>query len=204
MAEPAHRSPRSWRVRVGDGVVCFDDRLQGRQCQAVTEYGGDFVLLRADGPFAYQLAVVVDECSAGYHRYRAGRGPPGGNPPADPPPAPARADAAALPPCSGCCRSGRRKAQQADTRAASESHQPCRGTVRCAVFSRAGPTARASPLFPERGSALGRGGVEPGSNSGYAESRSGIAHNIARLPRHEEHGDFRQQIRQRPNGAVSG
>ncbi|CAG2130623.1 Glutamyl-Q tRNA(Asp) synthetase [Cupriavidus numazuensis] len=56
--------PRAWRVRVPDGpaaTVCFDDRWQGRQCQDLETEVGDFVLRRADGLWAYQLAVVVDD-----------------------------------------------------------------------------------------------------------------------------------------------
>jgi glutamyl-Q tRNA(Asp) synthetase len=56
--------PRAWRVRVPDGpaaTLCFDDRWQGRQCQDLETEVGDFVLRRADGLWAYQLAVVVDD-----------------------------------------------------------------------------------------------------------------------------------------------
>ena len=56
--------PRAWRVRVPDGpaaTICFDDRWQGRQCQDLETEVGDFVLRRADGLWAYQLAVVVDD-----------------------------------------------------------------------------------------------------------------------------------------------
>ncbi|KAA0182400.1 tRNA glutamyl-Q(34) synthetase GluQRS [Cupriavidus gilardii] len=56
--------PRAWRVRVPDGgaaLLCFDDRWQGRQCQDLATELGDFVLRRADGLWAYQLAVVVDD-----------------------------------------------------------------------------------------------------------------------------------------------
>ncbi|MEN7526268.1 tRNA glutamyl-Q(34) synthetase GluQRS [Cupriavidus sp. DL-D2] len=58
--------PRAWRVRVPDGdasTVCFDDRWQGRQCQNLETELGDFVLRRADGLWAYQLAVVVDDAA---------------------------------------------------------------------------------------------------------------------------------------------
>jgi glutamyl-Q tRNA(Asp) synthetase len=55
------RSARAWRVRVGDAVVAFDDRLQGAQTQDLARDVGDFVVRRADGLFAYQLAVVVDD-----------------------------------------------------------------------------------------------------------------------------------------------
>ncbi|MCY1359611.1 Glutamyl-Q tRNA(Asp) synthetase [compost metagenome] len=56
--------PRAWRVRVPDGpsaTICFHDRWQGRQCQDLETELGDFVLRRADGLWAYQLAVVVDD-----------------------------------------------------------------------------------------------------------------------------------------------
>lgn len=56
--------PRAWRVRVPDGpaaTVCFNDRWQGCQCQDLETELGDFVLRRADGLWAYQLAVVVDD-----------------------------------------------------------------------------------------------------------------------------------------------
>ena len=54
---------RSWRMRVGDAVVRFDDRLQGAQVQDLARDVGDFVVKRADGLFAYQLAVVVDDAA---------------------------------------------------------------------------------------------------------------------------------------------
>lgn len=59
------RSARSWRVRVPSTRVSFEDRIQGRQVQNIEEYCGDFVVLRADGLFAYQLAVVVDDRDQG-------------------------------------------------------------------------------------------------------------------------------------------
>lgn len=50
------------RLRVPDGaVVGFDDAFHGRVTQDVAAVAGDFVLRRADGPWAYQLAVVVDD-----------------------------------------------------------------------------------------------------------------------------------------------
>ena len=58
---PAGREGRSWRVAVPDEIVSFHDRLQGVQEQQLARDVGDFVLKRADGLFAYQLAVVVDD-----------------------------------------------------------------------------------------------------------------------------------------------
>lgn len=62
---PAGKSPRAWRVRVKDEVVGFRDRIQGLISQNLASDIGDFVLKRADGIFAYQLAVVVDDALQG-------------------------------------------------------------------------------------------------------------------------------------------
>jgi glutamyl-Q tRNA(Asp) synthetase len=62
---PAGREGRSWRVAVSDEIVRFQDRLQGMQEQQLARDVGDFVLKRADGLFAYQLAVVVDDALQG-------------------------------------------------------------------------------------------------------------------------------------------
>jgi glutamyl-Q tRNA(Asp) synthetase len=59
------RTARAWRVRVNTDVIEFEDRAQGPQRQNVEEYCGDIVVLRADGLFAYQLAVVVDDRDQG-------------------------------------------------------------------------------------------------------------------------------------------
>src|SRR5690606_16278279 len=53
------------RFRAPPGEVCFDDAVYGRRCQDVQQRVGDFVLRRADGLFAYQLAVVVDDIAMG-------------------------------------------------------------------------------------------------------------------------------------------
>jgi glutamyl-Q tRNA(Asp) synthetase len=58
---PQGAAARAWRFRVAPGVVGFEDRWQGWFGQDVDAESGDFVLLRADGCFAYQLAVVVDD-----------------------------------------------------------------------------------------------------------------------------------------------
>lgn len=59
------RRPRAVRVRTVDEPVVFLDRLYGRLVQSVGREVGDFVLWRADGLFAYQLAVVVDDAAQG-------------------------------------------------------------------------------------------------------------------------------------------
>ena len=56
--------PRALRVRA-TGEIAFDDRVQGAQRQSLESDVGDFVLVRADGQFAYQLAVVVDDAEQG-------------------------------------------------------------------------------------------------------------------------------------------
>ena len=68
-AQAFKRTP-AWRLRTrgaggGDVVVDWHDRLLGDQRQDVTQGVGDFVLERADGLWAYQLAVVVDDAAQG-------------------------------------------------------------------------------------------------------------------------------------------
>ncbi len=60
--EPARYA---WRVRVAGARIEYDDRLQGLQEQDLARDVGDFVVWRADGLFAYQLAVVVDDALQG-------------------------------------------------------------------------------------------------------------------------------------------
>lgn len=58
---------RAWRLRVPDGEsarITFVDRWQGEQTQDLATEVGDFALKRADGLWAYQLAVVVDDADA--------------------------------------------------------------------------------------------------------------------------------------------
>lgn len=62
---PAGREGRAWRVRTNSETVAFDDMLQGRITQHLENEIGDFVVKRADGLFAYQLAVVVDDAFQG-------------------------------------------------------------------------------------------------------------------------------------------
>jgi len=64
------RTMRSVRVRVpaatgNADLVSFEDRLAGHREQRLAGESGDFVLKRADGFWAYQLAVVVDDAQQG-------------------------------------------------------------------------------------------------------------------------------------------
>ncbi len=59
------RIARAWRVRVNDTRIAFDDALQGHITQHLENEVGDFVVKRADGLFAYQIAVVVDDAFQG-------------------------------------------------------------------------------------------------------------------------------------------
>lgn len=58
---PPGKKARAWRCRVPERFIEFDDAIQGHQSQNPYKEVGDFVLLRADGLFAYQLAVVADD-----------------------------------------------------------------------------------------------------------------------------------------------
>jgi glutamyl-Q tRNA(Asp) synthetase len=67
---PKGKKARAWRVRTDftpspfslpSSPIEFDDALQGRITQHLESEIGDFVVKRADGLFAYQLAVVVDD-----------------------------------------------------------------------------------------------------------------------------------------------
>jgi glutamyl-Q tRNA(Asp) synthetase len=62
---PPGKPPRALRLRVDASTIGFVDRVQGRREQVLSRDVGDFVLYRADGQFAYQLAVVVDDAAQG-------------------------------------------------------------------------------------------------------------------------------------------
>lgn len=60
----AARRSYAMRLRVPDQEIGFIDRIQGRFAQNLARQVGDFVVQRADGEFAYQLAVVVDDADS--------------------------------------------------------------------------------------------------------------------------------------------
>ncbi len=62
---PEGRPARAVRLRTHDAPIGFVDRVQGWIEQRVEREVGDFVLRRADGVFAYQFAVVVDDLDQG-------------------------------------------------------------------------------------------------------------------------------------------
>ena len=67
-AEVARRSltrAPAFRVRVPDEEIAFTDGHLGRYAENLARDCGDFYLRRADGVFAYQLAVVVDDALMG-------------------------------------------------------------------------------------------------------------------------------------------
>jgi glutamyl-Q tRNA(Asp) synthetase len=61
---PPGKTARAVRI-IAAGEIRFTDRVQGPQAQRLERDVGDFVLWRADGQFAYQLAVVVDDAQQG-------------------------------------------------------------------------------------------------------------------------------------------
>ena len=59
------RAARALRVRTDRRIIEFTDRIQGLQRAQLAIDTGDFVVRRADGPYSYQLAVVVDDAEQG-------------------------------------------------------------------------------------------------------------------------------------------
>lgn len=62
---PTNNKPPAWRIRVPDRNIGFTDGIVGHYSQNLAHDIGDFVLLRADGFWAYQLAVVADDAEQG-------------------------------------------------------------------------------------------------------------------------------------------
>ena len=65
---PPEKVERALRVKVYDETISFGDGIMGRYSQHLTASCGDFVIHRADGPYAYHLAVVVDDAAAGVNQ----------------------------------------------------------------------------------------------------------------------------------------
>ena len=65
VAEKAKTRAPAWRVRVPDEKIAFTDGHLGLYAENLARDCGDFYLRRADGVFAYQLAVVVDDALMG-------------------------------------------------------------------------------------------------------------------------------------------
>jgi glutamyl-Q tRNA(Asp) synthetase len=59
------KTARALRLRTHGAPIGFADAIQGWVEQRVEQEAGDYVLLRADGTIAYQLAVVVDDMDQG-------------------------------------------------------------------------------------------------------------------------------------------
>lgn len=73
-AERAARpATRCLRAKVPDRTISFVDGLQGPQSLALRREWGDFIVRRADGVAAYQLAVVVDDAACGVSEVVRGR-----------------------------------------------------------------------------------------------------------------------------------
>lgn len=66
---PPGKTPRAIRFRASDELIAFDDRLCGR----TEAKADDFIVRRADGVFAYHLAVVVDDAEQGVTQVVRGR-----------------------------------------------------------------------------------------------------------------------------------
>ena len=64
-AKIGERQRHAVRLLLPDGEMGFEDAVQGNFSQHLQREVGDFVLHRADGLFAYQLAVVVDDADQG-------------------------------------------------------------------------------------------------------------------------------------------
>jgi len=62
---PEGKKARVIRLRTNDEPVMFQDMIAGAQIQRIESEVGDFVIRRADGYTAYQLAVVVDDGDQG-------------------------------------------------------------------------------------------------------------------------------------------
>ena len=65
--------PPAWKLRCPDETVCVSDGHYGLYAQNLAREAGDCIIRRADGVFAYQLAVSVDDMAMGVTRVVRGR-----------------------------------------------------------------------------------------------------------------------------------
>ena len=65
IAEKSRTKAPAWRIKVPDEEIAFTDLCMGEHRENLLTGCGDFYLRRADGVFAYQLAVVVDDARMG-------------------------------------------------------------------------------------------------------------------------------------------
>ena len=72
-AEKAKKRKPAWRVKVPDETVRFTDLHYGPYAENLAAECGDFVVRRADGVFAYQLATAVDDGLMGVTEVVRGR-----------------------------------------------------------------------------------------------------------------------------------
>ena len=63
----------AWRLEVPDRIYAFTDGLQGPFSESLARDCGDFIVRRADGIYAYQLAVVTDDADGGITQVVRGR-----------------------------------------------------------------------------------------------------------------------------------
>lgn len=61
----APSSPYAVRLQVTDRNIRFHDTLQGTMVCNLKQHGGDFVIKRKEGLYAYHLAVVLDDAEQG-------------------------------------------------------------------------------------------------------------------------------------------
>lgn len=69
----AQKKPPAWRLIAPDRAFSFCDGLQGPVCENLARDCGDFIVRRADGVYAYQLAVVADDAAGGITQVVRGR-----------------------------------------------------------------------------------------------------------------------------------
>ncbi len=74
---PAERAAKkkspAWRLRVPERAYAFQDGVQGAFSEELSRDHGDFIVRRADGIYAYQLAVVADDAAGGVTEVVRGR-----------------------------------------------------------------------------------------------------------------------------------